>query len=829
MPTPPGRAAAAVAIAVLAVLALVPASPAGAATGVVVADRPGGRGIDGPLEVEVPADGSAVTRTLFLRPAAGAAGGPVALLVDADGPVSVELAGGGATGTAITLNVGGGQVPLRVTVASDRPGTAEASVVGRSGSGAWASLLTVRATRPPGPAVVAGAGDEGLAVTSQAGAFALDLPVYAGDGGLSGLSATVDPFVAEGGEPVEATWELDTEDVDAGGRAVLHVEADLPFGATYRSELRLAHDGVTDPPVAVAVTRTRRASTIEVTDATVERATTGLRTPAVVDHHVSVTETTGRTVQVALPRLVLHTTGEDATGHDDGAVLRVTDVTPGNAGGDRVVWDALTGGDPTFTVPGGGTVELAVRLRLPAAAASNAVTLRFAEDGAAPVDRQYTVTVRRSAWWPLACIAAGLLLSYWLRRLWRDRRGRYQLVLVLSRLQDEVQRLRRRVAVRDATEATVFDGLSADVRRAAADASPDDTAAAEARATDLAHRVRALPAWVDLWRRVTATRPPVGGFRERAAALGEELAGEREATTDDPAAAVAALAAAFDAAVAEALTQQIEWLRADVARQLDEAARAPADARLDHAAALVAAGRPEDAVAAVDEARREAAVAVSAQVTTDLETGPHPALGLSEADWAALTAPVRALRDTTRRDWLQDAKAVLAAELRVLSEAAARAAAGDAEATEAVRRAGRLVDTEPAAARAALLAALDAVAAARPDAVPLGAPALDGGAAAAAERPVMPPVEPRRREPVEPVDLPTPAELRARIRRVELLATLLAAAVALPLGLAFLYADAWTWGSLADVVAAVAWGLGVQSLAGGSFTGIPALREAIVG
>ena len=63
----------------------------------------------------------------------------------------------------------------------------------------------------------------------------------------------------------------------------------------------------------------------------------------------------------------------------------------------------------------------------------------------------------------------------------------------------------------------------------------------------------------------------------------------------------------------------------------------------------------------------------------------------------------------------------------------------------------------------------------------------------------------------------------------ELFATAVAALLALPVGLAFLYETNHTWGRWTDIAAAVAWGLGLQQLSGQSFSGVSDLRRRLLG
>ncbi|CAN0477409.1 unnamed protein product [Phaeothamnion confervicola] len=77
--------------------------------------------------------------------------------------------------------------------------------------------------------------------------------------------------------------------------------------------------------------------------------------------------------------------------------------------------------------------------------------------------------------------------------------------------------------------------------------------------------------------------------------------------------------------------------------------------------------------------------------------------------------------------------------------------------------------------------------------------------------------------------VPTLAKLRTQIKRLEVLALLLAGIVSLPLGYAFLYKDNATWGTFADVLAAFVWGLGAQSFAGKAFSGIFDVQKGLLG
>jgi hypothetical protein len=266
---------------------------------------------------------------------------------------------------------------------------------------------------------------------------------------------------------------------------------------------------------------------------------------------------------------------------------------------------------------------------------------------------------------------------------------------------------------------------------------------------------------------------------------------------------------------------------------------------------------PEVAADELAQAQAAAVEKLTGRLQAELAAGPDPSLDLTADEWDTAVAPVRealakvatAPDPASKLASYQEADAALlhvvaTALMRRLRRRIAKLEEIKQPATSVrqelerhqqtladVVRADGQVATDPAAARQAIEDAVTRFNEALPRDVVLDATGREEGMAEPMGASVQPvgfiPAAPGAAP--EPEKIPTVADLRRQLGYIEVLATIVAFALAVPIGISFLYASNYTWGSAADALAAFAWGLGAQQVSGQSFTGVFALRDQVVG
>jgi hypothetical protein len=842
----------------------------------VLADTPGGGAIND-LAIDVPSGDVSATRTLFLR--GGSTATPTAhVVVDADGPADVLLSAAGSTpAAAVDVDLSKGEAPVVATVSATASGSSTVHIYATTDAGV-VELGTIRVNKAGGPLQIEGGGSDGLKVQSTTADFTLAFRVFAGDAAARGVRVDVDAFVAPDGtvvpvslvevQPVVAATppapnnstacapavaaappdSTTTTSVSPTGpdlqphtAALVRVNAALPFGSAYTSSIRVSHDGIDDPPVTLSVTRAQVAPTIEVLDTEISRDTSWGKRRHDLTRFVSIRETAGHTVVLARPQVVRfdRKTGSVVTA-ETGILRAVEDVTgqkPTTCSGDIVV-------------AAGTTVRLKLKLEFPATAGEYTASIRFAAAGSTVIDRPATIDLRRPISWAAFCILLGLGLSFVYRFFFVQPRARILAELPIADARMEIDRIRRVLHVDAGPELDLLRSLEASAatlitraRQGDLDTLPDAVAA-------LADRVKAASLWIVLTRRIdtgpVALRPK---YRP-------ELDGERRKIEDDqiPKADAAKLSTellAIEDRFKADLAASIEALKPMLPGLLEGEALAAVEKLLDDAKQAAAAGNYDGASAAVARAQSEMATKLIDDLTVDLETPPDAAVGISASEWDELKRPIEARLVQAKNSsdpeeilrLYKDAEAALIggyarlvgekAQVNVdeLSAVVTRTADQNvllARAQDAVKAADeskQLVATDLVAAKAKLGVAIKAF-----KGVP-GGGNLEGFDVGAVFRraSVAFLTMPGDAGTAPMVVVRSRSELQSRLRKIEIVNTLLATFVALVLGLQFLYVSHDTWGSFADAAAAIIWGLGVQQLSGQAFGGVRGLQDQLQG
>ena len=534
--------------------------------------------------------------------------------------------------------------------------------------------------------------------------------------------------------------------------------------------------------------------------------------------------------------------------------------------------------DTTGAVQPNGTLACTLTLQGLTRAGKYTATLRVAGPGIRAATLPVTVYVRRSWLWAAAVIALGALLSELLRQYLRSGRPRLELLRDVKRVLERIDAAAKRPGIAPA-EKEVLAALRARLAPIAAEREPEKDAEARPTLAAVRERLELLPGWAALRARVET-----GGVQDDADAklnavrdwlLASESTEEedRQARADLSAVPAAILktqkdrmlaavdrftealarergARAGDAALLALLDREVK-ARVEAARKEAEAGHlAAADEGLNRARGAYARVLAGDLKARLGPYDRPTWIAPEAWSPTVVEVSealervhmaptPDEAIAAYEAARTAfLRAPALALRDRVRneigaagvpkalrealgsvdeqlgevlvlveRGQLPEATTALEkAELeyrRVEAEHASPPAAsgdmlGDEEEEESGMKAAPAVPQRGATPGGEL-----------PPGVPGGTGLLDlfgfSGAVAAAR---------------------TSAALDAEIARRDRMVSLAMGIAAVVLGLSLLWADAPTWGSFKDVVAAFLWGLGLHKVGTDAFGGIGALAAS---
>ena len=232
------------------------------------------------------------------------------------------------------------------------------------------------------------------------------------------MIASVGPFLdtKTGASYAVKHPEVQVGDLLANSTAVVPLEADLPFDGTFTSTLRLGHDGISDPPVAISVTRSLAPAGV-----TIEAVTTsstsfeGQPASSTVTRSLVLSETAGRRVVLDWPVFVkVGAAIKDGTATEADVIVAGVTVTGSSA--------ACQVQNETVVVSSGQSCSIEVSLRLPSLPAQYDGTLRFTQPGSQPSETGLTIQLRRGLWTAMVVILVGLFIGYVANVFLRSRR-----------------------------------------------------------------------------------------------------------------------------------------------------------------------------------------------------------------------------------------------------------------------------------------------------------------------------------------------------------------------------------------------------------------------
>lgn len=399
------------------------------------------------------------------------------------------------------------------------------------------------------------------------------------------------------------------------------LSATLPAAGTYRTVVRVWQGGVERVRTVVEVERTRNPPPIEIPNVPAEQTSTFLRTTS-VDFTATIVPT-GESVTLDKPLLQSIT----YTSKADGSVASKATTVNLREGA-----EILVGAKPapvTLTLEG---LDRAGRYD---------ATVRFTGSGYSGKDVSLSVYVREPWWLAIVLIAAGIFVSYQLRKYTSVTRPRLLNEKKAAALFSELQE-HGTLAAGDPPAL----GLVQDVRRALTEHW--NKAVKAGTLSDLESfdvydgKVRLLRAWI-LARKAIATLRPAslqGQFAGQLDAARKVLL-DRAATTadvDKQISALDGLPAEIDTAARTELTRQA----GDLKKQLDADGRPEAQAIAGDVGKIQSAlpnGDLSAAVDALDALQRKYYVFLGGDLSGRLTPSPPP--GVDPPEWAATVVAVR--------------------------------------------------------------------------------------------------------------------------------------------------------------------------------------------
>lgn len=715
---------------------------------------------------------------------------------------------------------------------------------------------------------IVGATAEGIKLNRNSTNFSYSFTIEATtDAPVTGLQIMIAPLVGPDGAQVETQCNVNKQacasspvDIPASGAVQVEVAATLPLEGAYTTAITLTYAGRRES-TPLTVTRTRAALPVEVLG--IETVRSDSLWPAAPSVWLTLSGKPGvETSQLHLPTIVgLSLTGSENTKYQ----ARFNSITVTGEDGKNVESVVLKSGE---------THRYLLTINGLNAAGQYAGTLRVEGRDAQPIDKPISILVKSSALVATFLIGIGVWVGYLLRRYGTRDRPRLLQQRRLLILFSETETLEREAGQLNEDEKSVLiiirrrlDGLYEDV---GADLAEDADAAIKL----IDDKLTMFPLWVNTRRRANSVRPPelAEPFRVKLNKVREVL---REKQPKDDALKEAqdilkTLPDEITKAVKDDLTKRLKEFRDEVEKfrqavtsaSILDSIRDRLEPEIKRAEDSVNSGHLESARAAFDEARLEYARLLTEDLRSNLETATDP-LGFDAMKWGALKADVLARLDEVSRETDAD-KAIAAYQSAYTHYLQALAAALRGEVEKDIKivqaLADKLTDEDKGkytGALNAIVKRLDMVArhlaagalreaadeykqakdALQATAVELkgkGAKmsgeaaktlpeAREAGAvpAAAGELPTL--AAPER----DPLARPSVKDLTKRLRRYDMLVTLVLFIVAVVLGLSLLWVKDPTWGGWEDALTAVLWGLGLHQVAGGAFEGLMGLRDKL--
>lgn len=520
----------------------------------------------------------------------------------------------------------------------------------------------------------------------------------------------------------------------------------------------------------------------------------------------------------------------------------------------------------TFQLNGQSPLELLVTILNVDAPGEYTGTMVISSGDFKPASQDFTVYVRNRSWVAAFFIIVGVAVSWGLRRWAKTDRPRLLAQRQIAELSSEVDAFGSQIS--DATEAEERVLQSFLVRLAALYEKWDRNAvdATDSTEKEIEEKLNLFRDWVNLRRRFDSVRPPQVAASLRQRLLDVELRFSVPSSSDQLKALrdeLTAISSALAAAIRNDLVTRIKSITDEATQQKGAASETYAGRIqtevldvLSQAGDLAQKDRSVEAGAAVDKARLAYASIMAAQLedqlpsqSPDLKRIPQPEWDTLVAQVQAKTAQARSATDPeTAISCYVDAYSLY---LSKLLEALRRRVAIDLEKVEAsslakkedssalLNQVAELVDAASASlTRREVVSALAVYQKSKveiegveqklsglgvamggasgqyvapPDALPL--PSVSSPGSSGQEGFAMLPQRARRIQ----VSVTT---LDARIKRNEMVFTLVVGAVSTLTGVLLLWIPAPAWGSLKDYITATLWGLGLHQVSGsvmGSF------------
>lgn len=626
--------------------------------------------------------------------------------------------------------------------------------------------------------------------------------------------------------------------LDPLSEAALRLTGELPEAGDYSGEIGLLVDGKR-LAVPLKVKRVLKDSPIRVEDVSQVRATLG----DIVPLRVRLQETEGIRFSVHRPsfmRLDL----KDGTALTQATYQSVKVLMPDNSVAPEVI-----------TLAPNQLLDLKMEIAGLAEAGNYSGVVRVTADTRKLVDKSFEMGLRRDVWIAVVTILFGVLMSTLLRG-WLNW-GRPAVVLRgnAADLRERLNRYRNSQPV-NADEREVFDRLG----NAIDELTSPDARPATADIVRIRRKIELLPDWINLRRNLDTVQPPeiVAAVRNQYKAVGVVL-GNPDATDAEIADAANTLRgsrASVTTAIRGHLLKIIDDFQAEITAlpEPQKSAMLQSSTALAAVRAEVGADSFERAPAVIQQARK-AYAALMIRTMQDMLKDPALAKppGFTDQDWQKLVADLlqqlgsaaAAAPDAERQIQLWKAarvqwlRAVTQGLKKRIAEAKMRPIANDARAS-LNRATGELAAVDDklntgniAEAQAAYQKAVEAFEAARTQDTQLSSgPAPAQPAAAGVGTSVPDDVAASAWQNVIAIVLGGVANarsIRLRLIAADVLLFVVLGALAVLVGLNFLYFDKPAWGSMTDIAVALLWGFGLHSLAGNAFKGIQTLVDQFSG
>lgn len=714
-----------------------------------------------------------------------------------------------------------------------------------------------RAASPnPVPAVIVAAatGSDGLKLEASEAAFARTLRIETASSTLTKVQARVTQLRDGTGVTHDVSWKLGEIgpeaqiEISATAPTTLEIRASLPALGMYSGEIVILDpsSGAERGRTKLTVVRNRPASSVELMQVDPVRGSSQVFGDSHAVVWLTVRETAGREAAIAAPSLISFTSRARGT-----APAQVPCKLSST-------WE-VTGSERPFVLPPGATRRIRLDIAGLPGAGEYSGTVRLTEDGAQPVDRPLSLSLKDSRPVALVFILLGVIVSYCLRQY--TGRGRPRLT-ALQRVTAMEEQLAIASAADDGVERAVIvavRGQAARLRREIE--SGLEQAKLELRLNTLAQRVALLEAWITARRKLLAVESEEirSKLKERVQTAASMLtAPDERDDLESSRMSLVGLPREIDSAIEAALKVGLEELASRLAEHGANPAAAPVRALVE--AARQAGDNLQNAAHNYELARRALLDFQVAELGPRLRSAP-PGVGMDAwervrprvEDALAIAGRTEPSASTTERCAayeraqtlvLESALGGLRSQLRLSEQDLTdRVAAGEdvTSAREALVRAERALQaaeelrgnrqlSEATAKYEAARAELASMKAAQPQAIVRGAfsrnapdlspPLRMYGALPAASF----------NEPLPVAALCEPPQsaqaIRRRIRIADWMMNAVIFAAAAVMGLTALYENDPTWGGWGSYAVALLWGLGLHQV---SFDGLTSLTTRLAG